>query len=318
MRPILTLNNVSKRFKSTEALSNVSLEVPSGVVFALLGENGAGKTTLIKILTGFLAPDSGSASVLGRDCLSDSVDIRRSIGYVSDAPALYDWMTPTQMGWFTSAFYADGFLQRYNELIAGFSVPLDTRIKSLSKGQRAKVALALAVSHDPELLILDEPTSGLDPMVRRQFLESMVDRAAVGRTVLLSSHQITEVERVADWVAILHRGELKIVEPLEDLKSQVQIVTATLDSSECVVSMPPGTVLTETRTGKQIRWVVKHLPDDWQSAYGPATGVTRLYAERATLEDIFIAVCDDAAVRPVPDQNRNALDRVNGQTTEVA
>ncbi len=317
MRPVLTLNNVSKRFKETVALSNVNLEVPSGVVFALLGENGAGKTTLIKILTGFHAPDSGTASVLGRDCSSDSIDIRRSIGYVSDAPALYDWMTPTQIGWFTSAFYAEGFLERYQELLNSFSVPLTTKIKNLSKGQRAKVALSLSVSHDPELLILDEPTSGLDPMVRRQFLESMVDRAAVGRTVLLSSHQISEVERVADWVAILHRGQLKVVEPLEDLKSKVQIVTATLDSSDGVVAVPRGVVLSEVRTGKQIRWVVKDLPDDWQSDFGVTTGVTRISSERATLEEIFIAVCDDSAVRP-PTTDDGGWGRSHGQPTEVA
>ena len=317
MRPVLTLSNVSKRFKETVALSNVNLEVPSGVVFALLGENGAGKTTLIKILTGFHAPDSGTASVLGRDCSSDSIDIRRSIGYVSDAPALYDWMTPTQIGWFTSAFYAEGFLDRYQELLNSFSVPLTTKIKNLSKGQRAKVALSLSVSHDPELLILDEPTSGLDPMVRRQFLESMVDRAAVGRTVLLSSHQISEVERVADWVAILHRGELKVVEPLEDLKSKVQIVTATLDSSDGVVAVPRGSVLTESRTGKQIRWVVKDLPDDWQSDFGTTMGVTRISSERATLEEIFIAVCDESAVRP-PANDNGDWGRSHGQPTEVA
>ena len=317
MRPVLTLSNVSKRFKETVALSNVNLEVPSGVVFALLGENGAGKTTLIKILTGFHAPDSGNASVLGRDCSSDSIEIRRSIGYVSDAPALYDWMTPTQIGWFTSAFYAEGFLDRYQELLNSFSVPLTTKIKNLSKGQRAKVALSLSVSHDPELLILDEPTSGLDPMVRRQFLESMVDRAAVGRTVLLSSHQISEVERVADWVAILHRGELKVVEPLEDLKSKVQIVTATLDSSDGVVAVPRGSVLTESRTGKQIRWVVKDLPDDWQSDFGTTMGVTRISSERATLEEIFIAVCDESAVRP-PANDNGDWGRSHGQPTEVA
>ncbi len=317
MRPILTLNNVSKRFKETVALSNVNLEVPSGVVFALLGENGAGKTTLIKILTGFHAPDAGTASVLGRDCSSDSIEIRRSIGYVSDAPALYDWMTPTQIGWFTSAFYAEGFLERYQELLNSFSVPLTTKIKNLSKGQRAKVALSLSVSHDPELLILDEPTSGLDPMVRRQFLESMVDRAAVGRTVLLSSHQISEVERVADWVAILHRGELKVVEPLEELKTRVQIVTATLDSSDGVVAVPRGRVLSEARTGKQIRWVVKDLPDDWQSDFGTTMGVTRISSERATLEEIFIAVCDESAMRP-PANDSGDWDRSNGQATEVA
>ncbi len=293
MSSVLSLKNISKRFRHTVALSDINLEVPPGVVFALLGENGAGKTTLIRILTGFLAADSGTASVLGHNCSSDSVAIRRAVGYVSDAPALYDWMTSVEIGWFTSAFYPEGFAARYRELIEQFSVPPTTKIKHLSKGQRAKVALAIAVSHDPQLLILDEPTSGLDPMVRRQFLESMVDRAAVGRTVLLSSHQIGEVERVADWVAILHRGELKIVQPLEELKSNVQIVTATIDTSEGVIAMPRGQVLSESRTGRQFRWVVKDLPSDWQADFGTGAGVTKLSAMRATLEEIFIAVCDD-------------------------
>ncbi len=119
-------------------------------------------------------------------------------------------------------------------------MPSGVKLKHLSKGQRAKVALALATAHDPQLLILDEPTSGLDPMVRRQFLESMVDRAALGRTVLLSSHQISEVERVADWIAILHQGELKLVQPLDELKRSTSIVTATLDDPSATLPLPPG------------------------------------------------------------------------------
>jgi ABC-2 type transport system ATP-binding protein len=298
MSSILSLKNVSKRFKNTVALSDVNLEVPRGVVFALLGENGAGKSTLIRILTGFVQPDSGHAEVLGHDCLSDSIEIRRRIGYVSDAPALYDWMTASQIGWFTSAFYPEGFLARYQKMIEDFAVPPSTRIKNLSKGQRAKVALSLANSHDPELLILDEPTSGLDAMVRRQFLKSMVDRAALGRTVLLSSHQISEVERVADWVAILHQGVLKIVEPLDELKSNIKIVTATLESSDGVVPIPRGKVLTELKIGRQMRWIVKGLPEDWRVDYPEGSGVTRIEATAATLEDIFVATCDLSASRP--------------------
>lgn len=303
---VISLKRVYKRFKQTVALHDVSLDVPKGVVFALLGENGAGKSTLIKILTGFVSADYGHAAVLGHDCEYESMQIRRSIGYVSDAPALYDWMTPPEIGWFTSAFYAEGFLTRYQNLLAELNVPLATKIKDLSKGQRAKVALALAIGHDPELLILDEPTSGLDPMVRRQFLESMVDRAAVGRTVLLSSHQISEVERVADWVAILHQGQLKVIAPLEELKTNVQLVTATIDTLGSVVPMPRGEVLTETQTGRQIRWIVKGLPDDWRDDFPPSSGATKLSAERATLEEIFIAICDDRAMRPVVD-DANAM-----------
>ena len=299
--PVISLAGVSKRFGKTVALENVSLNIPPGVVFALLGENGAGKTTMIRILTGFQKADSGSASVLGHACHKAGAEIRSKIGYVSDSPALYEWMTPAEIGWFTSAFYDDAFPERYLELLAAFDVPSATRLKNLSRGQKAKVALALATAHDPQLLILDEPTSGLDPMVRRQFLESMVDRAALGRTVLLSSHQINEVERVADWIAILHQGELKLVQPLDVLKESTSIVTATMDDPAATVALPPGEVLTETRSGRQMRWVVRDLPDDWRSTYGEGSGVTDMSSERASLEEVFVSVCDRRAVRPRPD-----------------
>ena len=135
---------------------------------------------------------------------------RRRVGYVPDQPALYDWMTVEEAGWFVAGFYPLGFQRHYNELIEHFELPPDRKIKELSKGMRAKVSLSLAMGHKPELLILDEPTSGLDPLVRREFLESMVDIAGQGRTVLLASHQIAEVERVADVVAIVRDGKLAL------------------------------------------------------------------------------------------------------------
>ncbi len=298
--PVISLQNVCKRFGRTQALDHVSLEIQPGVVFALLGENGAGKTTMIRILTGFLKPDEGTATVLGHSCVKSGLEIRRQIGYVSDAPALYEWMTSEEIGWFTSAFYDASFPDRYLELLAAFDVPTGIKLKNLSRGQRAKVALALATAHDPKLLILDEPTSGLDPMVRRQFLESMVDRAALGRTVLLSSHQISEVERVADWIAILHQGELKLVQPLDTLKKSTSIVTATMDDPSATVMLPPGRVLTESQNGRQIRWVVQELPDDWRTQYSGESGVAELDSQTPTLEEIFVAVCDHRATRPDP------------------
>lgn len=303
MSSVISLSDVSKRYGRTQALDHVSLEVPEGVVFALLGENGAGKTTMIRILTGFVKPDSGTATVLEHDSASAAMEIRRSIGYVSDAPALYDWMKAEEIGWFTSAFYDDAFPMRYLELMAAFDIPTGVKLKNLSKGQRAKVALALATAHDPKLLILDEPTSGLDPMVRRQFLESMVDRAALGRTVLLSSHQISEVERVADWVGIVHKGKLKVVSPLDQLRSSTFIVTATLDHADAAVAVPRGKVLTETKNARQMRWVVAELPDDWQADFGDDSGVTSIHVEPASLEEIFVAVCDDRATRPKADSD---------------
>lgn len=208
------LENVTKRFGDTTALDNVTLEVPPGVVFALLGENGAGKTTSIRLMLGLDEADAGQVQVLGRDSRRHGLEIRRRVGYLPERPTLYEWMTAAEIGWFTAGFYPDGFEQEDRKLIDHYAVPPDRRLSRLSKGMRAKVSLSLAMAHRPELLVLDEPTSGLDTMVRREFLESMVDVAAEERTVLLSSHQINEVERVADMVAIIRRGSALLVEPL--------------------------------------------------------------------------------------------------------
>ena len=212
------------------ALDRFSLEVPGGSVFALLGENGAGKTTAIRILLGLAEPDSGQSEVLGLASAAKGLEIRRRVGYVPERLTLYEWITVEEIGWFTAGFYGERFLPEYRRLVTQFGLPAQGKIKSLSKGMRAKVGLSLAMAHDPEVLVLDEPTSGLDALVRREFLESMVDRAATGKTVFLSSHQIVEVERVADIVAILHQGRLMLVERLDDLKAQVRELTFTMSN----------------------------------------------------------------------------------------
>ncbi len=300
MTAVVSVNGVFKGFRGCQALRGIDLQVPSGVVFALLGENGAGKTTLIRILTGFLHADAGSAEILGLNCETQSLTIRRQIGYVSDAPALYDWMTVERIGWFTSAFYPTGFQANYEELIRQFEVPVERKIKQLSKGQRAKVALALAVAHEPELLLLDEPTSGLDPLVRRQFLESMVDRAATGRTVLLSSHQIDEVERVADWVAILRDGQVALVEPLAKLKQSTQQVILSLSDPLVEIPLPRGRVLHHTTRGRQRQILVQDMDADGLAALRNTTGVQHVETKTPSLEEIFIA-CTRGETVPAAD-----------------
>ena len=220
MSSAIEISKVTKTFGRHTALDNLSLEVPTGVVFALLGENGAGKTTAIKLLLGLAEADSGSLRALGLDSVRDGAEIRRRVGYVPERPALYEWMTAGEIGWFTAGFYPDSYEHEYRSLLERFRVPTERKISQMSKGMRAKVALSLALAHQPQLLILDEPTSGLDTLVRREFLESMVDIAAAGRTVLLSSHQISEVERVADHVAILREGQLLSVDSLDTLKCE--------------------------------------------------------------------------------------------------
>ncbi|WP_372721221.1 ABC transporter ATP-binding protein [Novipirellula sp.] len=291
MNDVITANELTMHFRSCDALRGVDLAIKPGTVFALLGENGAGKTTLIRILTGFQKPTSGSCRVCDIDPTSQPLEVRRKIGYVSDAPALYDWMSVAEIGWFAASIYGGDFHPTYLDSIRRYELPADRKIRHLSKGQRAKVALCLAIAHDPELLILDEPTSGLDPMVRRDFLESMIDRAASGRTVFLSSHQISEVERVADTIAILHEGRLRICCPLSELKDSVVELTISLDDPLVTVpTLPdPAEVLCEETYGRQRRVVVRNYQSDMHSVLTSAPGVAGVSERDLSLEEIFIA-----------------------------
>ena len=289
MEPVIRLSNVTKRFGSETALDRVSLEVPPGVVFALLGENGAGKTTAIRILLGLAEPNDGNAEVLGLKSATQGMEIRRRVGYVPERPTLYPWMTVAEIGWFTAGFYGDGFLPRYLELADRFGLPQRRKLKTLSKGMRAKVVLSLAMAHDPELLVLDEPTSGLDALVRREFLESMVDRAAAGKTVLLSSHQIGEVERVADIVAIIREGRLMLAEPIDELKAQIRQLTITLQDGVAKLPDLPAEVLGRRCRARQLQVLLRGMDDGQLAALrgDPSVGAVEIHSPN--LEEIFVA-----------------------------
>ena len=289
MNPVVRLEQVTKRFGAETALDGVSLEVPPGVVFALLGENGAGKTTAIRIMLGLLEADAGRAEVLGLPSERKGLQIRRRVGYVAERPTLYDWMSVAEIGWFAAGFYPDGFYTRYRELAAQFALPEGKRIKALSKGMRAKVSLALALAHDPELLVLDEPTSGLDTLVRREFLESMVDRAAAGKTVFLSSHQIGEVERVADVVAIVRQGELLLVERLDELKAQIRELTVTLNDGAPEPPPLAGEVLSRRQKLRQWQILMRGVGEDQLQAMRHHPTVHALEVRAPNLEEIFVA-----------------------------
>ncbi len=302
MAPVIEMQNVTKRFGNQVALRDVSFEVPPGVVFALLGENGAGKTTAIRLMLGLAEPTAGNVNVVGLDARRDGFEIRRRVGYLSERPVFYEWMTAAEIGWFTAGFYPDGFEQRFRTLVADFHVPLHRRLSQMSKGMRAKVGLSLAMAHSPELLILDEPTSGLDTMVRREFLESMVDIAAAGRTVLLSSHQIGEVERVADIVAIVHAGRLLVHEPLEKLKRSTQQLTITVGESTTPRPSIDGMVIYERRRGRQWDVLVRGLEEPSLEGLRFAEAVVAVEARKPSLEEIFVAYVgrDEDAPAPSP------------------
>jgi len=298
MTAVIELVHVTKRFGTHSALSDFSLEVPRGVVFALLGENGAGKTTAIRLMLGLTEPTRGEVRVLGLDSGRDGLTIRRRVGYLPERPTLYDWMTAGEIGWFTAGFYGDNFEQQFRTLMAGFRVPLDRKLHQLSKGMRAKVALSLAMAHEPELLILDEPTSGLDTMVRREFLESMVDIAATGRTVLLSSHQIGEVERVADIVAIVHAGRLLVVERLDQLKQSTQQLTITVNDAAAPLPGLPGQTIYQRRRGRQWDVLVRGLDTNDIERLRFAEGIVAVESRTPSLEEIFVAYMAQSPSEP--------------------
>lgn len=283
----IQVSRVSKLFGSHAALHEVSYDVPTGTVFALLGENGAGKTTTIKLLLGLEEPTAGKLEVLGLDCGLHGDEIRRRVGYVPERPALYEWMTAAEIGWFTAGFYPEPYEHEYRKLLEQFRVPAERKISQMSKGMRAKVSLSLSLAHQPELLILDEPTSGLDTLVRREFLESMVDIAAAGRTVFLSSHQIGEVERVADIVAIMREGVLLVVDSLDAIKCQVTELTVTTNAGR----MPevPAQVISTRQRGRQWQIVVRSATDIDLDALRDQPDVLAVESRTPSLEEIFVA-----------------------------
>lgn len=283
----IQVSRVSKLFGSHAALHEVSYDVPTGTVFALLGENGAGKTTTIKLLLGLEEPTAGKLEVLGLDCGLHGDEIRRRVGYVPERPALYEWMTAAEIGWFTAGFYPEPYEHEYRKLLEQFRVPAERKISQMSKGMRAKVSLSLSLAHQPELLILDEPTSGLDTLVRREFLESMVDIAAAGRTVFLSSHQIGEVERVADIVAIMREGELLVVDSLDAIKCQVTELTVTTNAGR--MTEVPGQVIASRQRGRQWQIVVRSATDIDLDALRDQPDVLAVESRIPSLEEIFVA-----------------------------
>jgi len=294
----IRIEGLTVRYRGRTAVDGLSFAVPVGSIFGLLGENGAGKSTTIKALLGLVAPHAGRLEVLGLDPRTRGEEVRRKVGYVPEMPVMYDWMTVAEIGWFASGFRPEapggpeGTQARYADLIKGFDLPAGRKIKALSKGMRAKVGLALALASDPGLLILDEPTSGLDLQVRREFLESMVDLAGNGRTVLLSSHQVAEVERVASHLVLVHKGRLILAEPLDELKARTFRVTFALDGSTRPAGLPLGLdwqLIDADDAPRQSRWLV-HAPDRaaLESLRG-LPGVSSLDVETPGLEEIYVA-----------------------------
>ena len=227
---IIEIEGLTKKFKDTEALRGLSLQVPEGCVRGFLGRNGAGKTTTLKILLGMTRAGSGSARVFGLDCAdaAQSVAIRQRIGFVSETKALYPYMTIGETIRFTAGFFPKWRRDLEERYLKLFELPKNRGVAKLSKGTLSKLVLLLGMCRGAELLILDEPTDGLDPAVTEDVLQAVVDLAAQeGVTVFFSSHQLHEVEQIADSVCIIEQGRTVLQSDLDDLRAsyrQVQLV----------------------------------------------------------------------------------------------
>jgi len=218
--PTIAVSSLTRRFGTTTALEDVSLSVPPGTVYGLVGENGAGKTTLIKHVLGLLRAQHGFVRVFGRDPVTDPVAVLARVGYLSEERDLPGWMRVGELLRYSRAFYRDWDDGYADDLLRAFALDTSATVANLSKGQQARVGLIIALAYRPDLLVLDEPSTGLDPVVRRDILDAVIRTIAdEGRTVLFSSHLLDEVERVADYVAMISRGKIVLDAPLPDIRA---------------------------------------------------------------------------------------------------
>lgn len=234
---------LTKQFGCKLAVDNLSLHIPRGCTYGLLGPNGAGKSTTIRMLIGTLTPTAGEARLLGLNVCDNAMLVKQRVGYVPETQFIYRWMRVREAIGFCRAFYPTWNDQLCAELRERFALDPEQKVKQLSKGMLTKLALLLAVAHEPELLLLDEPLSGLDPLAREEFLDGVLRTICdQGQTVLLSSHMLDDVHRLADTVGILYEGQLLIQGDLDNLLSATKRICATLRDGARPAQTPAGTI----------------------------------------------------------------------------
>ncbi|WP_035614351.1 ABC transporter ATP-binding protein [Haloferula sp. BvORR071] len=291
---MITIRGLQKHFGRQDALRGVDLEVPEGKVTAFLGPNGAGKTTTIKCAMNLIDRDGGELSVLGKDPRELGPEQWQRIGYVSENRLLPEWMTVPKLMSFLRPMYGAHWDRDFErKMIADFELPLKTSLRSMSRGQRMKAALLSALAYRPQLVVLDEPFSGLDPLVRDEFLSGLLELTeSEGWTVWISSHDIEEVERFADRVAIINAGRVDLQEDVDSLRERFRSVELWFDAAPALPPAIPETWLNAQVSGRTITFSDTNYEDSRSSAVLSHVFPEhkRLEARQMTLREIFVAL----------------------------
>ena len=289
---MIAISGLTKRYGDVLAVDDVSLEVPEGSVCGLLGRNGAGKTTAFKCLLGFARADAGEVRFDGAPLTPESF---ATLGYVPERPELYRWLTVAQHLEFARRSQPRYDDARAKELVATFRLNERKKAGKLSKGQQTALALILALVHRPKVLILDEPASGLDPVMQRVVLDILVDAATSGSTILISSHQIGQIDRAADRVAIMRDGKIVVAGVIDDLREASRVVEATFagDVPE-LTGLDPAMRI--ERVGTSVRAHANGRADAVAARFG-ALGAVGVRVVDRSLEDLFLDAVDDGENR---------------------
>ena len=287
MNDAIVTERLTKHYHGRRVVDSLSLRVPRGSVYGLLGRNGAGKSTAIKMLLGMVRPDAGRAELLGEDAERLSPSTRARVAYLAERHPLYGWMTIDQAVRFTRSFYPAWNDVLVDQILDHFGLSRRQKLRRLSHGQQAQVSLALAVAPDPELLILDDPTLGLDTVVRRDFLESLIQIIQRrGRTILFSSHILGDVERVASRIGVLVDGVLRADCPTDVFRESVRKIVLEFDGAP--PDSPPVPRLVNWRhVGGNLEMVLVDY-DDAQREAVEALAPRSIEVMDLNLEDAFI------------------------------
>jgi ABC-2 type transport system ATP-binding protein len=293
MTDMLCATDLVKRFRHVRVLDGLNLMVPEGSVFGLAGPNGAGKTTTVKILMNILRPTSGHADVMGIDSQKLGPEAFAKIGYVSENQEMPEWMTVEYLLGYLKPFYPAWDDARAEQLVRQFDLPLDRQLRHLSRGMRMKAALASSLAYRPRLLIMDEPFSGLDPLVREDLIEGLLESAGE-TTILISSHDLGEIESFASHIGYLDRGRLQFSEEMTSLTARFREVEVVLDSPPLVpLDRPwPAHWLRPETAPALVRFVETHFdpertPDEIRRLFGDVRNIS---AHPMPLRAIFVTL----------------------------